>query len=402
MQKVTVTATSENIGGTIILPSSKSISNRLLIIRHLSGIDFPIGNLSEADDTRLLLHLLNKIETLPAGDEPLELNAQNAGTVLRFLTAFLAARPGTWLLTGSERMMLRPVGVLVEALVKMGASIEYLASTGYPPLLIRGREIESRCLLIDSAISSQFISALMMIAPTLPEGLTITFNKPPVSMPYIGMTGSVMRDFGIHLQISEKKVVIEPGTYKPYGYKVEPDWSSAAFFYEMAALSDNAGITLEDLHEHSIQGDSIVAEIFSKLGVKTTQTVKGLHLSRIPVETNTLTYDFSNFPDLAPAVITTCAALGIRGEFSGLEGLKIKESDRLFALENELQQLKMEAQGSPPIFKTYHDHRLAMAFAPLALVFKKVIVENPAVVAKSFPGFWLELEKSGFELSVSE
>jgi 3-phosphoshikimate 1-carboxyvinyltransferase len=402
MQKITVTAASGKITCNVMLPASKSISNRLLIIRHLSGVDFPISNLSEADDTKLLLHLLNIIETLPAGSSPIELNSQNAGTVLRFLTAFLAMKPGTWILTGTDRMMLRPVGVLVEALVKMGASIEYLSSTGYPPLVITGTCLSSTHLTIDAGISSQFISALMMIAPILPEGLTVGFNKPPVSMPYIEMTGAILRDFGIHVEISEKKVVIGHGSFKPIRYRVEPDWSAAAFWYEIAALSPEAEISVAGLSEKSIQGDALAADIFSELGVKTTYTADGIILSRIPARVKEFQFDFSNYPDLAPAVITTCAALGIKGDFSGLEGLKIKESDRLYALEHELPHLKDEKRCDPPLFKTYHDHRLAMAFAPLALPFRQVAIENPSVVTKSFPGFWRELEKAGFELTVSD
>jgi 3-phosphoshikimate 1-carboxyvinyltransferase len=315
----------------------------------------------------------------------------------------------------------RPIGVLVDALTQLGAGIEYLSKPGYPPLLIKGRPFGGGELEVDAGVSSQYISALMMIAPMLKGGLTVRFRNRPVSLPYIGMTLKLMKTFGIAAAMGKHSVTVPEGSYSGTDFEVEPDWSSAAFWYEAAALAPGAHITLPGLMEKSLQGDSVLPGIFANFGLSTEFTREGVVIKRNGRKAEGFFFDFTDHPDLAPAVITTCAALGIRGRFEGLNSLRIKETDRISALKAEYEKLgvvvesaeisdmlqsieiaPLKQKPSPkpanPLFETYGDHRMAMTFAPLSLKLGPVRIVNPDVVTKSYPGFWEEMKKVGFEV----
>jgi 3-phosphoshikimate 1-carboxyvinyltransferase len=420
MKSITVSIDKRSLKGTVRLPASKSISNRVMIIRALSGEQFPVGNLSDADDTQLLGVLLQKI----SGNKRIracELDTANAGTVMRFLTACLSIIPGRWVLTGSDRMRERPIGVLVEALNSLGAEIEYLSKPGFPPLLIKGKTLNGGELHVDAGISSQYISALMMIAPQLQHGLTIRYRNRPVSLPYIEMTAKLMQVFGIKVTVGKTHVSVKQGSYAAAPFEVEPDWSSAAFWYEAAALASDTTLELPGLVEKSLQGDSVLPGIFANFGIATEFTSDGVKLKRNGKKSAGFYFDFTDHPDLAPAVITTCAALGIRGRFEGLNSLRIKETDRISALKAEYEKLGIEVESAEItdmlqsieiaplkkkktelpanlLFETYGDHRMAMTFAPLALKLGPVRIVNPDVVTKSYPGFWEEMKAVGFDI----
>lgn len=419
------------LNGEISLPASKSISNRLLMIRALSGTDMHIEHLSDADDTLLLADLLARYSSISL------LDCRNAGTALRFLTAYCSIQPGEHLLTGSERMKQRPVGILVEALRSLGASIDYDGCPGYPPLRITGKNLRGGDVTVDASVSSQYVSALLLIAPYLSGGLTITITGKQVSSPYVDMTIGMMEKFGVTVQRNGSALCVAPGVYrqeKPSaeGFGVEADWSSAAFWYEAAALSESAEIAIPGLYRESLQGDAIVTELFQPLGVKTLFQEDGILLikekgsgqwavgrGQLAVGKGQSVVDLSDFPDLAPALIVSYAVLGIPTRFTGLEHLAIKESNRLQALVTESGKLHLEirhpasgtiettrnglrptdpAETGPVIIETYGDHRIAMAFAMVAAKSGKIWISNPGVVAKSYPGFWEEMEEVGFEV----
>jgi len=415
---VTVSKKEKSLKGELLLPASKSISNRLLMIGALSGGDFPIMGLSEAEDTLLLQKLLTEILKQTGGNAVTTLDTANAGTVMRFLTAYLAFQPGKWVLTGCDRMKRRPIGILVDALKTMGADIDYLSWLGYPPLLIKGRPLPGNEISIDSGVSSQFISALLMIAPCLPNGLILRLKGQSVSWPYIGMTIRLMKNFGIQVKKNGQRIHVQPGRYMTEAVQVEADWSAAAFWYEAVALAEAADLKLKGLWKDSLQGDSVLVSIYQNFGVSTTFTGDGIRLIRTKKKVDEFYFDFTSYPDIAPAVITTCAALGIRGRFEGLKNLKIKETDRLFALRNEFEKMGFAIQcsafdGAMPALEltpfnpkpradlpieTYGDHRMAMTFAPLALKTGSIRILNPDVVVKSYPQFWEHLKLLGFEV----
>ncbi len=419
MKEIVVLKADKVLKGTIQLPASKSISNRLLILQALNGRDFKIINLSEAEDTVLLSRLLGKIKAQKGPNQLIELDTHNAGSVMRFLTAFLALRPGKWVITGDERMRKRPIGVLVDGLKPLGANIEYLAKLGYPPVLIKGTTLKGKEVIIDPGISSQFVSALIMIGPTLPGGLTLHMAGHPVSQPYIDMTIRIMKSFGINI-IKERSYISIPEVIpEPHDFIVEPDWSAAAFWYEAVALSKEADLFLPGLMEESIQGDSVVASIFENLGVHSAFSKEGVRLTRKKLQKNSFSFSFSDHPDIALSVITTCAALGMEGRFEGLKSLTIKESDRLQALRNEFPKLNIHPNpasndlSNPKIefsqnvisapddvkIDTYGDHRIAMTFAPLAMKLGKITIKDPDVVVKSYPHFWEDMTLTGFKLT---
>lgn len=421
MRFCSVSKPDKTLEGVIELPTSKSISNRLLIIQLLSGKQFTPSPLSSSYDTQVLQALIQKIQKSSRTGLPVELNTGNAGTVMRFLLACLAKFPGKWLLTGSERMRMRPIGIQVEALRCLGADIEYLSKLGYPPLLIKGQSLHGGEIDVDASVSSQFISAILMIGPCLPGGLRIHLNGRPVSFPYIDMTIQMMRDLGISVEKKANQITIEPGIYQNVDYPVETDWSAAAFWYEMVALSEKAQVHIPRLTKGSIQGDAILPLIFQNLGVETTFVDDGIILRKIPVRCEGYFFDFSDCPDIAPAVITTCAAIGIRGRFEGLKSLKIKESDRLQALKIEYEKIGVNLEtidfydmlqaiefgpshihaSNNIILDTYQDHRMAMTFAPLALKLGTISIRDPDVVRKSYPDFWKDLKKLGFRIHMS-
>ena len=401
---------------TVKLPASKSISNRALIIYALSGGAILPEHLSDCDDTEVIIKALEKM--------PETIDIKAAGTAMRFMTAFLAATErGEHVITGTERMKRRPIKVLVEALRRLGANISYEGEEGFPPLRIKGQTLEGGELDVPGNISSQFISALLMIGPVLKNGLTLRLTGDLISRPYIDLTLWTMREFGADAEwISIDTIRVASKPYAPRPYFIESDWSAASYWYEMIALSNDpeAEIHLEGLMDGSKQGDSSVRYIFSLLGVKTifasktpgspttvTLTKSGHHVPR-------LEYDFVNAPDLAQTIVCTCCALGIPFHFTGLQTLKIKETDRINALKTELGKLGYELEvindcemkwdgkkesdaiSQSPI-DTYEDHRMALAFAPLA--FKMPIsINNPQVVTKSYPQYWDDLQNANFSI----
>jgi len=338
--------------------------------------------------------------------------------VMRFLTAYLATRPGKWMLTGSDRMKQRPVAVLAEALKSLGASIDYLAKIGYPPILIKGQPVSGKEVAIDAGISSQYSTALLLIAPYLPHGLLIHHKGLVVSTPYIRMTTRLMQFYGARLKSGKTRINIHPGVYKSRDFKVESDWSAAAFWYEAAVFAEEVDLEIFGLFSNSLQGDSILPSIYQNFGIRTEFNDNGIRLTRSRKKVDGFYFDFTDYPDIAPSVIATCAVLGIRSRFEGLRSLRIKESDRLNALKNELEKIGVEIIVSGPgdvmpslefksfkpgfssdlTFETYGDHRMAMTFAPMALKCGTVRIMNPDVVVKSYPGFWKHLQDLGFEI----
>ena len=390
----------DSLAAQISLPASKSISNRALILDALSYSPYDIENLADCDDTNVLVSALDSNSTT------FDIGA--AGTTMRFLTAFLSKTVGEWVITGSERMKQRPIKLLVDALNGLGARIEYLENDGYPPLKIVGSALVGGEIHLKGNVSSQYISALMMIAPCMLKGLKIVLEGKIISRPYINMTMQMMDEYGIDVDFLGNVIQIEPQEYQPIPYKVESDWSAASYWYEILSLVGKGGVFLKGLGENSYQGDSKVADLFEQLGVKTTYMEDGVLLSPNGELTTRMEYDFTDEPDLTQTFAVTCCLKGIPFKFSGLETLKIKETDRIAALINELAKLgyvvyePAESQlawdgarcepASPISIATYHDHRMAMAFAPAALV-TPIIVENPQVVTKSYPGFWDDFEK---------
>lgn len=396
--------------GDIRLDGSKSISNRALIVTALAGgqpADW-LQNLSTSKDTQILRQLLeNQHDTFDAGD---------AGTTFRFLTAYLATRPGTQILTGSERMRERPVGPLVQALQSLGADIQFLEKDGYPPLRIGPfRASGQRSVRIHAGTSSQFLSALLMVGPYLPDGLELVPDGPLVSRPYLQMTLKLMQHFGAQADWSGDKIVVQPIGYQLKPLAVEADWSAASYWYAMAAFAENVDLKLRGLFTESWQGDSVLAAMMTGFGIETTFEPDGIRLRKSGQPPKPIfEKDFTDCPDIAQTLAVVCAGLGVKGVFSGLETLAIKETDRIAALKNELKKVGVSfaklpphfskkqpdrtfylldgkaAWAEPPRFASYGDHRMAMSFAPLAF-FGDIEIANPAVVSKSYPGFWEDL-----------
>ena len=394
------------------LPASKSISNRALIIYALSGGRLLPQNLSDCDDTNVIL---DAIRYMP---ETIDIKA--AGTAMRFMTAYLSVMRGRHTITGTERMKHRPIGVLVEALRRLGADIEYAGEEGFPPLHITGRKLTGGVLEIAGNVSSQYISALLMIGPVLEEGLELRLTGDIISRPYIDLTLWMMREFGADADWSSSDTItVKPQPYRSIEYVIENDWSGASYWYEMVALSKDRDATVElaGLMDGSKQGDSVVKYIFSLLGVKTVfESQEAGQLQRVTLKKSgrcvpRLDYDFTGSPDLAQTVVVTCCMLGVPFRFSGLSTLKIKETDRIEALKTELRKLGFvltDQHDSELIWDgtrcepsedaaidTYEDHRIALSFAPISMR-QPVAINNPHVVTKSYPHFWEDLSKAGF------
>lgn len=398
--------------GTILLPSSKSISNRALTINALTGRrGTPPGNVSDCDDTRVMM------EWLQAMPDTIDIGA--AGTAMRFSSALLATMDGTRVITGSERMRHRPIAILVNALRELGAEVEYAGEEGFPPLRITGHSnLPGGELHLPGNVSSQYISALLMIGPTLKYGLTLHLEGSVISRPYINMTLSMMRDFGAKAEwTNDNTITVAPSSYIPTDYDVENDWSASSYWYEMVALSSGYEVHLPLLFTKSDQGDSQVATIFEKIGVTTEYATDEegrpcVILRKSPCPLKRLDYDFINQPDLAQTLVVTCCMMGLPFRFTGLQSLRIKETDRIAALEQEMAKLGyhitdsddsvMEWDGTktdvntPKPIDTYDDHRMAMAFAPCALVLGQIDINNPQVVSKSYPRYWDDLRQAGF------
>lgn len=391
--------------GIIKLPSSKSISNRVLIINALSMSDYPIENLSDCDDTNVMLRALD------SDSSSFDIGA--AGTAMRFLTALLAKTFGQWTITGTERMKNRPIKLLVDSINELGGKIEYAEKEGYPPLRIYGSALEGGELELNGGVSSQYISALMMIAPYMKHGLTLTLTGTIISRPYIHLTAELMRFFGAEVIIADNKIKVIPGEYQPKPYFVESDWSAASYWYQIVALSKDLRLELPHLYKNSWQGDAKGAELFSLLGVQTHYTKDGVTISKKEITTKKCIYNFVDQPDLAQTFVVTCCLLNIPFHFSGLQSLKIKETDRMEALKNEMRKLgyvltdknnsilewngeRCEPSNEP--IHTYEDHRMAMAFAPAALKIGKIEICEPHVVSKSYPDYWKDLKHIGFKM----
>ena len=414
MPDIIISHPSQRIEGEIALGGSKSITNRAYIIRALCNHDFEITNASQSDDSRSLLQLLTQKQGV--------LDAGHAGTTFRFLTAYLAFKEGSQVLTGSSRMLQRPIGPLVDALRQLGANITYLEKEGYPPIRIdEVRRQSNNSVVLPADISSQFISALLMIGPTLPDGLEIQLTGELVSEPYLRMTVDMMAVFGVEVQWENNRLLVPPQTYQARPYVVEADWSSASYYFAMAALAKRAKIVLKGLFLPSIQGDSGIANIAENFGVKTTVDDEGSLIIEKQEDKapGLFEYDFVQQPDIAQTVFALCAGLGTAGLFAGLQTLRIKETDRIAAMQQELAKAGVLLSKVPsrfhknsedelymqegkahfndiPVFETYHDHRMAMALAPLALL-HEIVIRDASVVSKSYPQFWSDINSLGFE-----
>jgi 3-phosphoshikimate 1-carboxyvinyltransferase len=391
------------IRAVIRLAASKSESNRALIIHALTGFASTLKNVSEARDTQTMLRLLNATDATTA-------DVLDAGTTMRFLTAYYALTGQQKIMTGTPRMCERPIGLLVDALRSLGADIQYLQQEGYPPLQLNGFAYSGQAeVSIRGDVSSQYISALLMVAPTLPDGLTLRLTGEVGSRPYIEMTMQQMAQFGVTCQADweQKTIRVPSASYRPTSYAVESDWSGASYWYSIVALADDAEVELLGLKENSLQGDSAIVQIMAGLGVQSTFTEGGVLLRKVPTAA-TLSWDFTDCPDLAQTVAVCAAMRNIPLSMTGVESLKIKETDRILALQEQLRKLGAELTEvepnhryevkrtqetlpeQPASIHTYDDHRMAMAFAPVGMQ-QPIRIEEPGVVVKSYPGFWKDL-----------
>lgn len=393
---------------SVKLPASKSICNRALILNALSYSPYDIQNLSDCDDTEVMVKALNSNER--------DFDIKAAGTAMRFLTAFLSKVVGEWTITGTERMKNRPIKILVDALNALGAKVEYMEKEGYPPLRIFGSALQGGEISLAGGVSSQYISALLMIAPLMENGLTLHLEGNIISKPYINLTLQLMAQYGVKAEWNGSTIKVRPQEYNPIPFTVESDWSAASYWYAMMALSRNAEIELLGLFKNSLQGDSAGAKLFAQLGVGTTFTERGVLLRRNGNSVKKLNYNFVNEPDLAQTFVVACVLMNTPFRFTGLQSLKIKETDRIEALKTELRKLGylltdsndsiLEWNGERcepeehPVIATYEDHRMAMAFAPAALVRPEGIdIADPEVVSKSYPHFWEDLKAAGYSIT---
>ncbi|MCB0431238.1 MAG: 3-phosphoshikimate 1-carboxyvinyltransferase [Flavobacteriales bacterium] len=414
MKTAVVQQPSGSLSTRIRLTASKSESNRALIIRAICRNAFDVLNLAKAKDTETLVSLLEH--------DANELDVGPAGTTMRFMTAYLACAQAngkegsTRIITGSERMQSRPIGILVDALRTLGADIQYAGKEGYPPLRITSKNLPGGALEVDGSVSSQFISALLLIAPCLTNGLELSFRGKVISRPYLQMTLNMLKYFGADAGwLGDGTIRVGTGKYVPRDFTVEGDWSSASYWYALVALTPGGEVELEGLRDDSLQGDARCVEIFSTLGVVTTFTPKGVRLKQSGHLPASFHYHFIDCPDLAQTVAVVVAALKVPATLDGLESLRIKETDRIEALRVELGKfnVRVEVEGDQRIIihpeqfeakpgisiATYEDHRMAMAFAPLACKTGSVAIEEPDVVVKSYPDFWQDLTTAGFSIS---
>ena len=444
-----------SLNTSLQLPASKSISNRLLIIQAISGnAGFPEG-LSDSDDTDAMVRALQgkfgkdivttgefnitsgeenemdggpsstsgeKLEETGAASSDLPVyDIGHAGTSMRFLTAYFSTQKGEVVLTGSPRMKERPIGPLVNALRALGADIGYTEKEGFPPLKIRGSQLEGGEISIDGGVSSQFISALLMIAPTMKRGLRLELQGEVVSESYIKMTLALMKECGVESFWSGNHIAIPRGKYRHGKYRVEADWSAASYWYAMAFLEQRGRVELAGLKERSLQGDSVLTEVFGRLGMRTVYDGEKVILERghgQQEKSKIFQYDFTNCPDIVQSMVVVLCLKEIPFRFTGTQTLKIKETDRIVALQTEMRKLgylleadeaggwlswnrKMCTPDADPVIATYHDHRMAMAFAPAAMVRGEILIEDPGVVTKSYPDFWKDLERAGFTITMS-
>jgi 3-phosphoshikimate 1-carboxyvinyltransferase len=437
---IILTKSGKTVNGTVQLTGSKSECNRALIIGALSKGKVKVENMSDAADAVTLKSILDLQEQTPL---PLIINTQvldedgtveksngptitqgrmidhlinigPAGTAMRFLTAYLPLQDKEVTLTGSERMQQRPIGILVDAMRKLGAAIDYVKNDGYPPIKIHGGfEQKTDRISIKGDISSQYITALLLIASSLPQGLSLEIEGELTSRPYVEMTLAMLRQAGIQHTWHANTITIANQSFAETALLVEPDWSAASYWYAIAALSDKAELFLPGLTSYSLQGDSVITELMANFGITSIFKNGGVHLTKEPKPIFRKIFDLKECPDLAQTVIVVCAALGHDASFTGLETLKIKETDRILALQTELAKIGVKLIQKGLVYKldcsekqipqrmfvnTYDDHRMAMAFAPLAILIPELEIEDADVVEKSYPAFWKDLEKVGFEV----
>lgn len=400
----------------IQLPASKSISNRALVLHALAHGNITPCNLSDCDDTKVMIRALE--------DAPEHIDILAAGTAMRFLTAYLSVTPGSRVITGTPRMQQRPIRLLVDALRQLGAQIEYVGNDGFPPLRITGTELRGEELSLAGNVSSQYISALLMIGAVLPKGLRLHLTGDIISRPYIDLTLQLMRDFGAQAGwTGESSITVRPGGYRDVPFTVESDWSAASYWYQMMALfpstkdggAANPEVELFGLFPHSCQGDSRGAKLFSRLGVRTEYTERGVRLTKTEPSVTRIEENLTDIPDLAQTFVVTCCLMNIPFRFTGLQSLKIKETDRINALIAELLKLGYAVRSEQdsilswsgerclaeqhPVIATYEDHRMAMAFAPACLTMTRIEIDEPQVVSKSYPAYWNDLQKAGFKIT---
>jgi 3-phosphoshikimate 1-carboxyvinyltransferase len=422
-KNIIISKFSKSVHGTVNLTGSKSECNRALIIEALSNGKVKVQNISDAADAVLLAGVLNskfKIQNskVLASDKSeienptSEINIGPAGTAMRFLTAYFTLQDEEVILTGSKRMKQRPIGILVDALRQLGADIQYEEKDGYPPIKIKGgfQQLTNK-VSVKGDISSQYITALLLIAAKLPLGLELQIEGELTSRPYVEMTLTMLKQAGIKHSLNDDVIIIAPQEFKETAIYVEPDWSAASYWYAIAALADEAEIFLSGLTQYSLQGDSVITEIMANFGITSQFKDGGVYLQKEAKPIIRKIFDLKECPDLAQTIIVVCAALGHEATFTGLETLKIKETDRIKALQNELGKMGVKLVEKGQVYKldcsekfipekmfinTYDDHRMAMAFAPLVLVIPELEVEDAPVVDKSYPAFWKDLEKMGF------
>lgn len=394
------------IHGEIHLPFSKSISNRVLLLNKLSKNKLMPENVAVCDDSEMMRSALSAQSGV--------VNTGAAGTATRFSLAYLSMLPGEYELTGSERMKQRPIKILVEALRNIGADIEYLEKEGFLPLKINGKELQGGEIELFGGVSSQYISALLMIAPYMRKGLKLTLTGNIISLPYIKMTISLMSLYGADVQMKGNEINVSPGRYNPLPFKVEADWSAASYWYGFVSLSKDADVILTDLDNRSIQGDSKVASLFTPLGVATEYNDGFVRLRKCNSVNKLYDVDLTDTPDLAQTLVVVAALKGVPFKMSGLQSLRIKETDRILALVNEMRKLGYVLDDSVPgtlmwngercdhhqeiEIDTYDDHRMAMSFAIASYLYPKIGIKASEVVTKSYPTFWEDLLKAGFEI----
>jgi len=386
----------------ITLPASKSESNRALMIAAYGGFAPDFQNLSDSNDTKVLRKTLDSLPFMSfqhgivrqresIKGEPQMIDIADCGTAARFLTTYLACHDGDWLLTGTDRMKQRPMAPLVDALLTLGADIQYVEKEGFLPLRIKGRPLQGGKVSVDMTQSSQFASSLLLVAPMFPQGLELELQGCANSLPYLDMTLDMMCHFSAQAQRQGRKVVVKPKPYEKQPFIIEPDWTAASYWYEMAAFSDECEIRLLGLSgpstgsgTASLQGDAIIAGWMKQLGIGTFVENDAVVLRKIPFEKRPLTFDFSKHPDLYPTMAATCAGLNVDATFTGLDNLAIKESDRVEVMQKELEKLSQ----NPIHFSAHNDHRIVMALAPLSMLVCPVSFDHPEVVKKSYPDFW--------------
>lgn len=407
MKRLRISHPTGTLRGRLELPGSKSESNRLLILRELYQANAEIKGLSNSEDTLVLS------QALASYKDEAQLNVGDAGTAMRFMCAFLASRDGIWELDGSARMRERPIQVLVESLKQLGAKIDYLDQEGYPPLRIEGKAMEGGLIRINAGVSSQYLSALMLIAPSLERGLELKLEGPPVSMPYLQLTANLMRRLGFPVFILGDEIRIPNHAISPErgAWRVEPDWSAASYWFAMASFAKEAEIYLPGFQEHSFQGDSIIQQLLAPLGVDQVFLGGGIRVLKAEAFPHPKIINLVHNPDLAQSLVPAYAAFGRELMVKGLQTLRIKETDRIDALAQELLKFGLslevgadslslpgeEIKFSEQEIATYGDHRMAMGLAPLALKCP-LVVQNPDVVAKSYPQFWEHCALLGFDL----